>query len=117
MRPGPATGRTEEVKLDIATSEPLTGSPLYFDLVVYTAHSDNQARLRALARTDGKAAANAASEKHRRYEAARPSLTPLTLESGGRPGEDTIHWIRRMADGGSAKCSQLWHELSCILQL
>ena len=90
----PVSGRTEEAKLDIATSEPLTGAPLYFDFVVYTAHSDNQARLRALARNDGKAAADAAAEKRRRYEAAGPSLTPLPLEAGGRPGEDTIHWIR-----------------------
>jgi len=116
-RVNPVSGRTEEAKLDIATSEPLTGAPLYFDFVVYTAHSDNQARLRALARTDGKAAADAAAEKRRRYEAAGPSLTPLPLEAGGRPGEDTIHWIRRMADGDSTKCTQLWHELSCTLQL
>ena len=82
-RVNPVSGRTEEAKLDIATSEPLTGAPLYFDFVVYTAHSDNQARLRALARTDGKAAADAAAEKRRRYEAAGPSLTPLPLEAGG----------------------------------
>ena len=62
-RVNPVSGRTEEAKLDIATSEPLTGAPLYFDFVVYTAHSDNQARLRALVRTDGKAAADAAAEK------------------------------------------------------
>ena len=116
-RVNPATGRTEEAKLDIATSDPLTGSPLFFDFVVYIAHSDNQARLRALARHDGKAAADAAADKRRRDAAAGPTLTPLPLEAGGRPGEDTIHWIRQMADGDSNKRIQLWHELSCTLQL
>ncbi len=116
-RVNPATSRTEKAKLDIATSDLLTGSPLYFDFVVYRAHSDNQARLRALARYDGKAAADAAADKRRRYEAAGPTLTPLPLEAGGRPGEDTIQWIRQMADGDSTKCTQLWHKLSCTLQL
>ena len=85
--------------------------------MVYTAHSDNEARLRALARNEGKAAADAAADKRRRYEAAGPTLIPLRLEAGGRPGQDTIHWIRQMADGDSTKCIQLWHELSCTLQL
>ena len=42
-RVNPRTGRTEEAILDFASADPATGSPLFFDTVVYTAHSDNAA--------------------------------------------------------------------------
>ena len=112
-----STGRTEEAKLDIATSDPDSGRPLFFDIVVYTAHSDNGDRLRALARNEGKAAADAAADKRRRYANAGDALIPLALEAGGRPGEDFIHWVRQMANGDSALCASIWHDVSSTLQM
>jgi len=116
-RVNPTTGRTEEAKLDIATSDPESGRPLFFDIVVYCAHSDNNARLRALARTAGKAAADAAADKRRRYANAGDALIPLALEAGGRPGEDFVHFVRQMAGGDSAACSCIWHDVSSTLQM
>ena len=116
-RINPTTGRTEEAKLDVATSDPESGRALFFDVVIYTAHSDNGDRLRALARTDGKAAADAAAEKRRRYANAGDALAPLALEAGGRPGEDLSHWFRQLADGDSNVCAALWHNISSTLQM
>ena len=59
-RVNPSTGENEEAILDIASSDPLTGAALFFDVVVYTAYSTNAATLRSRAHKDGKAAADAA---------------------------------------------------------
>ena len=118
----PETGEVEQAKLDFASSDPTTGEALFFDTVIYTAHSIDASRQRALARHDGKAAADAAAEKRRRYSEAGASLVPLPLEAGGRPGEDLVDFVRRCgtaaaADEGPAAFSRLWHECSCLLQL
>ena len=112
-----ATGRVEQAKLDVATSDPSSGRPLYFDVVVYTAHSEDPARLRALAKNEGKAAADAAAEKRRRYANAGDALVPLPLEAGGRPGVDFAHWVRQLADGDSLACASIWRDVSSTLQM
>ena len=45
----PRNGKLEEAVLDFASSDPATGGPLFFDTVVYTAHSDNAALLQSRA--------------------------------------------------------------------
>ncbi len=61
------TGRVEEAILDIATADLRTGAPLYIDVVVKAAFSEDPGRLRARARKEGRAAAEAANRKRQRY--------------------------------------------------
>ena len=112
--------------LDVVTHDPSTSSPVYVDVVVSCAHSDDPARLRAAARKNGKAAADAAAGKRRRYAAAGASLVPFALEDGGRPAEETVAFLRLLAavrteaEQGSVEwggAGRLWQECSKILQL
>ena len=43
---------------------------------------------------DGFAVSNAADDKHERYPASGGDLVPLAFEAGGRPGEETIAFVR-----------------------
>ena len=122
-RMNPRTGRLEEAILDFASSDPVTGGPLFFDVCVYTAHSDNAGLLQSRARHPGKAAADAASDKRGRYAEAGATLQPLPLESGGRPGEDFITFVRRCGSMWEANhpdepstIPRLWYEASILLR-
>ena len=91
---------------------------------MYTAHSDNVALLQSCARHPGKAAADAASDKRRRYAEAGASLQPLPLEAGGRPGEDFIAFVRRCGSmwetnhpGEASPIPRLWYEASSLLRV
>jgi len=77
------------------------------------------------ARRDGRAAAEAANGKRRRYPNAGTSLAPLAFEDGGRPSEEAIAFVRMLGAyrteaeegtewGGTAR---LWQECSTLLQL
>ena len=88
--------------------------------------SDDAARLRARASHAGRAAADAAAGKRRRYPQAGANLVPLALEDGGRPAEETVEFLRMLgatrtqAEGGSTEwggVARLWQELSTVLQL
>ena len=84
--------------------------------------------MRSRAIRDGRAAADAAADKHRKYPLGGASLVPFVLEAGGRPGEDAVVVVRRMAAAARADrgetgaheagltAPQLWQELSIILQ-
>ena len=117
------TGRLEEAILDFTSSDPVTGGPLYFDVCVYTAHSNNAGLLQSRARHPGKAAADAASDKRSRYADAGATLQPLPLEAGGRPGEDFITFVRRCGSmweanhpGEPSPIPRLWYEVSTHLR-
>jgi hypothetical protein len=119
-------GELRQAVLDVVTHDPSTGAALYVDVVVKCAHSDDPGRLRARARKGGRAAAEAAAAKWRRYEAAGASLVPLALEDGGRPAEEAVSFVRMLgavrseAEGGSLEwggTARLWQELSTVLQL
>jgi len=121
-----ATGRVEEAVLDVVTHDPSTGAAIFVDAVVTCAHSDDPARLRARARNSGRAAADAAAGKRRRYASAGASLVPLAFEDGGRPAEETVAFLRMLgavrteAEGGSQDwggTALLWQECSSLLQL
>jgi len=112
-------GETVEAILDVAATDPSTGIPLYFDVCVWTAHSLNPSTLHTRAQHPGRAAADAAASKHRRYARAGSVLQPLPLEAGGRPGEDFINFVRRCGAASEDEpeaCSRLWFEASTILQ-
>ena len=79
--------------------------------------------MRARARHDGRTAADAAADKRRRCSDAGPSLVPLALEAGGRPGEDLVNFVRRCGaawaathDDDLSAYARLWHECSTTLQ-
>ena len=120
------TGELEQAVLDVVTHDPRTGAPIYVDAVVKCAHTDDPGRLRARARNNGRAAADAAAGKRRRYAAAGANLVPLAFEDGGRPAAETVSFIRllgavrREAEGGSNEwggTARLWQECSTVLQL
>jgi hypothetical protein len=122
------TGELQAAILDVAFSDPRTGRRLLGDVVVKEAFSVDAATLRSRARRDGKAAADAAASKRRRYPLGGASLVPLPFETGGRPGEDTIGFVRRCGAAWAAlhgeddaekqvATSQLWQECSTLLQL
>ena len=99
---------------------------MYVDVVVKCAHTDDVGRLRARARNNGKAAADAAAAKRRRYPDAGANLVPLAFEDGGRPAAETVGFLRMLgatrteAEGGSADwggTARLWQECSTLLQL
>ncbi len=89
--------------MDVVSSDARTGRPWFGDFVVKEAFSTDAATLRSRARRDGAAAADAAGEKRRRYALAGPALVPLPFEAGGRPGEDTIGFVRRCGAAWAAQ--------------
>ena len=123
------TGEVEQAVLDVATSDARTGLPLFLDVVVKCAFSVDPERLRARARRDGRAAADAAAEKWRRYRGAGDSLVPLAFEAGGRPSDSAAGFMRQMgaawaethaAEDGEEPPSitgALWQQVSTLLQL
>ena len=122
-------GEVEQARLDVATSDARTGLPLYLDVVVKCAYSVDGATLRARARRDGRAAADAAAEKRRRYRDAGNSLVPLAFEAGGRPSDSTAQFMRQLgAAWAETHASEdgekpapvtgvLWQQVSSLLQL
>ena len=116
----------EQAALDVVTHDPSTGAAVYVDVVIKCAHSEDPGRLRARARNDGRAAADAAAGKRRRYPAAGANLVPLAFEDGGRPAAETVSFVRmlgavrREAEGGSLDwggTALLWQQCSTLLQL
>jgi len=125
-RVNPRNGEPEAAILDVITHDPGSGRPLYVDAVVTCAHSDDPARLRARARKAGRAAADAAAGKRRRYPQAGALLVPFALEDGGRPAEEALAFVRMLgavrteAEGGSLEwggTAMLWQQCSTALQL
>ena len=124
----PTTGEDEQAYLDVVTADPLTGAVLRIDVTIPCELSSNHDLMRSRAIRDGRAAADAAAAKHRKYPLGGASLIPFVLEAGGRPGEDTVVTIRRMAAAARGErgeegareagltAAQLWQELSIILQ-
>jgi len=91
-----------------------------------SAHSEDPARLRARARKAGRAAADAAATKRRRYPQAGALLVPFAVEDGGRPSEEASAFVRQLgavrteAEGGSWEwggTALLWQQCSTALQL
>ena len=90
------------------------------------AHTDDSARLRARARKDGRAAAEAVTAKRPRYPLAGASLIPFAFEDGGRPSDEARGFVRMLgasrtqAEEGSLEwggTARLWQECSTLLQL
>ena len=74
----------------------------------------------ALAR--GLAAADQTVEKHRRHPPEHGELVALVLETGGRPGDETVAFVRGYGQGlpdaeRSEAISTTWRRISRVLQL
>ena len=120
-RVNPRTGVVEEARLDVATRDPTSGLPIFIDATITCAHSGSQPRQQARANKDGLAAANAADDKRDRYPPAGGDLVPLAFEAAGRPGDETIKFVRSWGHGldageRSEVIRYAWQQFSVILQ-
>ena len=117
MRPrAPQTGVLEEARLDVATRDPASNLPNYVDWSVTCEHSEYAPRRQARSHTDGLAAAQAVDEKRSRYPPAGGELVPAVLESGGRPADELVAFIRSYGRGlpeaeRSAAIGGAWRQL------
>ena len=100
---------------------PQHGRPIYVDTTVTCAHSDNLSRQRARSNNDGLAASSAVNGKHTRYPPSGGELVPVAFESGGRPADTTLAYVRSW--GAAAEGSErtdiirfAWQQLSLLLQ-
>ena len=89
-----ATGELEEARLDVATRDAATGQPIYVAWSVTCAHSDNVERRWARSNNDGLAASQAVGVKRNRYPPSGGELVPAVLESGGRPADELVSFVR-----------------------
>ena len=118
----PRTGELEEAKLDVATRDAVTGNVIYLDTSIACAHSDDQSRQRARSGRDGLAAQLREDEKRRRYPPQGGELVPVVFETGGRPGDAAVAYVRSLARDleGAGRTEVLryaWQQLSCLLQV
>ena len=120
-RTNPRTGIHEEAVLDVATRDNITGGVIYLDATVTCAHSGSEPRQRARANKDGLAASNAVDDKRERYPPSGGELVPLAFETGGRPGQETVAFVRSWAHGAEPGerteiIRYAWQQLSVGLQ-
>jgi hypothetical protein len=117
----PTTGVLQEARLDVATRDAVTGRSIFVDTTVTCAHSGNEPRQRARSNKDGLAAAHAVDEKHSRYPPTGGELVPLAFETGGRPAEETVAFVRAWGHGlpageDSEVIRYAWQQFSTLLQ-
>ena len=119
-RTDPDTGELEEAILDVCTRDAASGRPIYIDWSVTCEHSTNHSRRQARSGKDGLAATQAVAKKRQRYPPAGGELVPAVLESGGRPSDELIAFIRTYGQGlgpadRSAVISSAWRQISRTL--
>ena len=90
----PRTGLLEEARLDVATRDAVTGQTVFLDTSVTCAHSGTAPRQQARSNKDGLAATNAEDAKRERYPPEGGQLIPVVFETGGRPGDATVAYVR-----------------------
>ena len=114
-------GSTEEARLDIITHEPVEGRKVHLDWSVTCEHSTYAPRRHARSHKDGLAASNMVDTKRARYPPSGGELVPLVFETGGRPSEEAVAFIRTyghgLADEERAEIlGGFWRRLSRKLQ-
>jgi hypothetical protein len=115
------TGELEEARLDVATRDATTGNPIFVDWSITCEHSNYEPRRRARSNKDGLAATQMVSEKRSRYPPDHGELAPLVFESGGRPSDEAVAFIRGYGHGlapaeKTDALSTVWRHLSRTLQ-
>ena len=119
-RVNPSTGVVEEAVLDIATRDAVLGNPFFADWSVTCEYSINEPRRAARARNDGVAAAQEVAVKRARYPPSGGELVPLVFESGGRPSDEALAFMRcygyDLSEAERAEVlGDLWRRLSRTL--
>ena len=84
-------------------------------------YSTYEPRRRARSNKDGLAASQKVQEKRERYPPEGGELAPLVFESGGRPSDEAVAFIRCYGHGLPAAertetLSTLWRRISRTLQ-
>ena len=107
--------------LDVATRDNITGQAIFLDATVTCAHSGSQPRQRARANKDGLAASNAVDDKRELYPPSGGELVTLAFEAGGRPGQETVAFVRSWGHGAEpGERTEIihfaWQQLSVALQ-
>ena len=120
-RTDPNTGELEQARLDVATRDAATGQLIYVDWSVTCEHSTYLPRRRARSNKDGLAASQAVDEKRTRYPPHGGNLVPAVLESGGRPSDELVAFVRTYGHGlpdadRSKVISSTWRQISRVLQ-
>ena len=118
----PVSGRLEEARLDLATRDPALGNPIFVDWSVTCEYSTNEPRRAARSRNDGLAAAQQVAVKRARYPPSGGELAPLVFETGGRPSDEALAFMRcyghDLSEGERAEAlGDLWRGLSRTLQV
>ena len=121
-RMNPRTGIMEEARLDVCTRDPSTGQPVFVDWSVTCEYSTHGPRRQARSNNDGVAAAQMVHDKRDRYPPQHGNLAPLVFESGGRPSDTAVEFIRSYGHGrDDAERAQVlgtfWRQISRRLQL
>jgi hypothetical protein len=120
-RTNPNTGLWEEARLDVATRDNVTGRAVYVDWVIACEHTINEPRRQARSNADGLAASNAVNDKRIRYPPHGGELVPMAFESGGRPSDEAVSFVRAYGHQlppaeQSEVVSRAWRQISRVLQ-
>ena len=115
------TGLLEAAKLDVATTDPSTGRPVFVDWSITCEYSEYAPRRQARSNNDGAAAAAMVREKRDRYPPSGGDLAPLVFETLGRPSDEAAEFIRAYGQNlGEAErgevLARVWRQLSRHLQ-
>ena len=118
----PDTGVLEQARLDVVTSEPVEGRKVQIDWSVTCEHSTYAPRRHARSNKDGLAASNMVDVKRHRYPPSGGlELVPMVFETGGRPSDEAITFLRTYGHGledaeRAEALGGLWRRLSRKLQ-
>ena len=120
-RVNPRNGEIEEAKLDVATRDAVTQRPIYVDWSVTCEHSTYEPRRVGRVNNDGVAASQQVDEKRDRYPPHGGELVPMVFETGGRPSDEALSFVRCYGHGletaeRSAVISRTWRQISRTLQ-
>ena len=121
-RVDPISGALEEARLDLATRDAVAGSPVFIDWSITCEYSSYAPRRFARSNKDGLAATQQVAVKRARYPPAGGDLIPLVFESGGRPSDEAVAFVRCYGHGlddaeRSAVVGDVWRQLSRVLRV
>ena len=119
-RVDPVTGDLEEARLDVATRDAATAQPVFVDWSATCGHGTYVPRRRARSNKDGLAASQAVDKKRVRYPPAGGELVPAVLESGGRPADELVAFVRSYGHGlsdseRSSAIASAWRQIQRTL--
>ena len=97
-------GQLERARLDVVYDN-VHGRPVYVDVAITDAYTQDAHKMRQRAAEDGKAAAHKEDRKRVRYPG--PDLVPFVVESLGRLGDGTQSLLRALAPSDPERRSRV----------